>query len=461
MDSTKKLGTENISRLIWEFSLPAIVGILVSSLYNVIDRVFIGHSTGRLGIAAVAICFPIMLVQIAFGALVGIGATTLVSIRLGEQRRDEAEHIVGNTFTLVVLISAFITVLGLIFLDPILKAIGASNEVLPYARDFISIILLGSVFLHTALCMNSLIRAEGRPGKAMATMLIGTMMNLILAPLFLFVFKWGMKGAASATVISQMISFICVMTHFWSGKSILRIRLKNMIPSFHIIRSILALGIAPFVLQLAASVQNVIMNKSLQRYGGDLAISGMGAVFSIVVLTVMPVMGLNQGVQPIIGYNYGARNFDRVKETVKKALFASVAICMVGYLGTRMFPAQLVAIFNSQDREMVSFGRHALLVAFIFGPLISLQIVSAGYFQATGKVFLAMFLGLSRQVVFLLPAMLLLPLYFGIDGVLYSFPVSDALSAVVAMTFIFLEFKRLDYRNEVGLCAEMASTPST
>jgi len=459
MDSTKQLGTESISRLIWKFSLPAIVGILVSSLYNVIDRVFIGHSTGRMGIAAVAICFPIMLVQIAFGAMVGVGATTLVSIRLGEQRRDEAEHIVGNTFTLVVFISACVTVLGLIFLDPILRAIGASNEVLPYARNFISIILIGSVFLHTALGMNSLINAEGRPGKAMATMMIGTLMNLILAPLFLFVFKWGMKGAASATVISQMISFTFVMTHFWSGKSVLRLRLKNMIPSFYIIRSILALGIAPFILQLASSVQNVIMNKSLQRYGGDLAISGMGVVFSIVILMVMPVMGLNQGVQPIMGYNFGAKNYDRVKETVKKALFASAAICMVGYLVTRMFPAQLVGIFNSRDREMVAFGKHALLVAFIFAPLISLQIVSAAYFQATGKVFLAVFLGLSRQVVFLLPAMLLLPLYFGIDGVLYSFPVSDALSAVVAIAFLFLEFKRLDSRHELSLCAEIASTP--
>jgi len=285
----------------------------------------------------------------------------------------------------------------------------------------------------------------------MLTMMIGTVMNVILAPLFLFQFHWGMKGAASATVISQMISFLCVMSHFWSGKSVLKLRLKNMIPSAKLIWSIMALGAAPFVLQMAMSLMNVIMNRSLAKYGGDVAISGMGSVFAIIMLLTIPVMGLNQGLQPIVGYNYGARNFDRVKSAIKEAMMASFVLCFIGYLGTRIFPGQLVAIFNSQDKELIAFGRHALLVAFVFAPLISFQVVAAGYFQATGKVMMAMFLGLSRQVFILVPAMLLLPLYFGLNGVLYSFAVSDTISALIASVCIYYAFKHLDEKHQETL----------
>jgi putative MATE family efflux protein len=450
-DTTERLGTESIAKLIWTFSFPAIVGIVVNSLYNLVNRVYIGHSAGRLGMAAVTVGFPLMLVEVAFGSMVGIGAATLVSIRLGEQRKEEAEHIIGNTFTLAALISAVVTIVGLYFLDPILRSIGASAEVLPYARDFMGIILLGSVFLHTAMGMNAFIRAEGKPAKAMITVMIGTVMNIILAPIFLFVFKWGMKGAAWATVISQMISFFSVMSHFWTGKSSLRFRLKNLIPSMSIIRSILALGIAPFVLQLSASLQNVIMNKSLLKYGGDVAISGMGSVFAIILLLIMPAMGVSQGIQPIIGYNYGARNFGRVKETVKKAMVASVSLCFGGYLATRLFPVPLVSLFNGQDKELISFAHHALMVSFIFAPVIGLQVVCAGYYQAVGKVLMACFMGLSRQFLFLLPAMLLLPRFFGIEGVLYSFPVSDAIAGSVAVFCIWSEFKKLENQHQESL----------
>lgn len=455
-DSTERLRTESIGKLIWEFSLPAIITILVTSLYNIVNRVYIGHSAGRLGMAAVTVGFPIMLVEVAFGAMIGVGGTTMVSIRLGQQRKEEADHVVGNTFTLAVLISGIVTIFGLIFLDQILRAIGCSEDVLPYARDFNGIILCGSVFLHASIGMNSFIRAEGHPKVAMATMVIGTVMNLLLAPLFLFVFHWGMKGAAMATVISQTISFLCVMTHFWSGNSYLKLRWKYLIPQPHLIRAITALGLAPFILQLAASVQNVIMNKTLGKYGGDLAISGMGSVFAIITLLVMPVMGLNQGVQPIIGYNYGAHNFDRVKETVTKAMIASFGVCFVGYLATRLFPWQLIALFNSQDRELIIFGTHALTVAFIVAPLIGFQIVAAGYFQSTGKVMKSMFLGLSRQVLFMMPLVICLPMYFGIEGVLYAFPASDIISSVVASAFIFFEFRHLDAKHEETLAADVA-----
>ncbi|HEX2923792.1 MAG TPA: MATE family efflux transporter, partial [Chloroflexota bacterium] len=342
MDSTAKLGQEKIGSLLVTFSIPAIVGMLVSSMYNVIDRVFIGNSAGSIGIAAITVGFPIMIAQFAFIGMIGVGATALASIRLGQQKRDEAEFIMGNALVLLVVLALVMTVIGMIFMGPLLRIFGASDEVMPYAKTYMYIILGGSIFQTLSFGMNNFIRAEGNPRTAMATMIIGAVMNFLLAPLFIFVFGWGMVGAGLATALAQAVSATWVMLHFVLGRSTLKIRRKNLRVDLPTTRKIMELGTAFFAMQLAQSALNAVMNTSLGIYGGDIAISGMGIVISLTTLIVMPMVGINQGAQPIVGYNYGAQKFDRVKSTLKCSAVASTSIATIGYIVIRLFPTQLI-----------------------------------------------------------------------------------------------------------------------
>jgi putative MATE family efflux protein len=448
MDHSKRLGEESVLKLLIKFSIPAIVGMLVNALYNVVDRIFIGNGVGPLGIAGITIGFPIMLVQMAFAMLIGIGANSLVSIRLGEQKKEEAELILGNALVLFIIESVILSAVGLIFLEPLLSAFGASAAVMPYAKDYMSIILWGAVAQAIGFGMNNFIRAEGNPGTAMWTMLIGAILNTILDPLFIFVFGWGIKGAAIATIMSQAASAAWVLYHFLGGRSSLKVHLKNLKLSLPIVMKIATLGAAPFLMQLAASLLNWIMNKSLIVYGGDIAVSGMGVVMSITMLILMPVFGINQGAQPIIGYNYGALKFDRVKQALKLAIISATFVVCLGFVIVRAFPVQLISMFNREDAELLAFGERALKVFLTFLPIIGFQIVSANYFQAVGKPRHAAFLSLSRQVLILIPAMLILPRFFGLDGVLMAGPTSDLTSSIVTGIFLLVELRHLDARHQ-------------
>ena len=448
MDSSKQLGELKISKLLMKFSIPAIVGMLVNALYNVVDRIYIGNGVGSQGIAGITITFPVMLVMMAFSMLIGMGANSLVSIRLGQNRKDEAEGIFGNAISLLILISLALTVIGLVALNPLLKLLGASEQILPYARDYLQIILIGGVFQSVGMGVNNFIRSEGNPKIAMYTMLIGALINTVLDPIFIFVFNWGMRGAAIATIISQAVSAIWVLSYFLRGKSLLKIHVKNLKLKFSIFSGILALGVAPFTMQIAASAQNMIMNISLATYGGDVAISGMGIVNSIVILIIMPIFGINQGVQPIIGYNYGAKKYDRVKEAYKLASIFATSIVVLGWIVTRLFPVQLVSMFNSKDIELITFGTIAIKRFMMFLPVIGFQIVSSNYFLAIGKPIHSALLGLSRQIMILIPALLILPIFFGLEGVISAGPLSDIVSSVVTGIFIFIEMKKLDARHE-------------
>jgi putative MATE family efflux protein len=448
LDRSKQLGEEKILSLIIKFSIPAIIGMLVNALYNIVDRIFIGNGVGSDGIAGAAIGFPIMLIMMAFNMLIGLGANSLVAIRLGEQRKAEAEQIMGNALVLLVALSLVITVLGLMFLDPLLKLFGASAVVLPYAREYMRIILLGSVFQAIGMGMNNFIRSEGNPKIAMFTMLIGAILNTILDPLFIFVFHWGMAGAAYATIISMAVSAAWVLYHFVYGKSVLKLHMKNFKLNPQVIGKVVAIGAAPFMMQFAASILNAIMNRSLSVYGGDVAVSGMSAVMSITMLFLMPIFGINQGVQPIIGYNYGAQKYDRVKEALKLGIMAATIVVIFGFIITRLFPVQLISIFNAKDTALIAFGSHALKVFLIFMPIIGFQIVSSNYFQAVGKPVQAGLLSLSRQVLILIPAMLILPRFFGVEGVLYAGPLSDIVSSVITGLFLYFELKHLDKKHQ-------------
>ncbi|MBO8127103.1 MAG: MATE family efflux transporter [Firmicutes bacterium] len=448
VDRSKQLGEEKISTLLTRFSIPAIVGMIVNAVYNVVDRIFIGNGVGSLAIAGITIGFPIMLVIMAFAMLIGIGATSLISIKLGEQNKEEAELILGNGTSLLVLISLAISLVGLVFITPLLKAFGASEAVLPYARDYMVIIMATTAITSVGFGMNNFIRAEGNPKIAMLTMLIGAITNIILDPIFIFVFGWGVKGAAWATVIARTLSAAWVLYYFLSGQSVLKLHLKNLKPRLPIVKMIVTIGAAPFAMQLASSVLNTILNRTLTHYGGDIAVAAMGVIMSLMTLLVMPVIGINQGAQPIIGYNYGAQNYDRVKKALKLAIAAATAIVTVGFVITRLYPEELVALFNSGDQELIALGSRALQTFMLFLPIIGFQIVGANYFQAVGKPKAAMFLTLSRQVILLIPLILILPRFYGLNGILYAGPAADLGSAILTGIWLYLELRNLTDKHE-------------
>lgn len=456
MDRSKQLGEEKVSRLLLKFSIPAIVGMLVNALYNVVDRIFIGNGVGSLGIAGITIGFPFMIVIMAFAMLIGIGSTSLISIKLGEQRKEEAETIAAHGMILLIGTAAILSVVGLIFIDPLLQLFGASEVVLPYAREYMRIILWGTVFQAVGFGMNNFIRAEGNPKIAMITMLIGAVLNTILDPVFIFIFEWGIQGAALATIISMAVSAIWVLYYFFGGKSLLKIRVKNMKLQLPVVGKICAIGSAPFAMQLAASLLSAIINNSLTYYGGDVAVSAMGVLNSVTMLILMPIFGINQGAQPIIGYNYGAQKFDRVKETLKLAIIAATVVVSLGFAVIQLFPAQLIALFNQEDKELIKLGARALRIFLIFLPIIGFQIVGANYFQAVGKPKKAMFLSLSRQVIILIPAVLILPRIFnlGLNGILLAGPVSDLGSSVLTGILLFMELRHLEQKHQEGYSAE-------
>lgn len=451
MDHSKQLGEGKVLNLLIKFSLPAIVGMLVNGLYNVVSRMFIGNAEGALGIAGLTICFPPMLITMAFMVLIGIGANTMVSIKLGEGKRDEAEKIFGNSVSLFIIISLVITLVGLVFLDPMLKLFGASHDVLPYARAYMGIILTGTIFQAFSLGMNNFIRGEGNPKVAMGTMLMGAGINIILTPLFIFVFGMGVTGAAIATVLAQLSSSVWVMTYFLSKRSSLKIRKENLKLDIHRVRTIFSLGSAPFFMQLATALINLILNWSLINYGGDIAISGMGIVTSLQFLVTMPLFGITQGVQPIIGYNYGAKNYSRVREALKLAIIGAMAIACIGFLFIEIFPAQIVSLFNRNNPALIEFTVYAVRVFMMCLPILGFQIIGSQYFQAVGKPRESAILGLSRQIILFTPAVLVLPIIFGLHGVIIAGPAADFLSTVLTGIWLLKEMKHLGHKHNESL----------
>ena len=455
MDRSRELGEGRITHLLFKFSIPAIVGMMVNALYNVVDRIFVGQGVGSMAIAGITIGFPMMIVLMAFGMLIGQGANALISIRLGEGKRDEAELIMGNAMVLLVVSSLVLTVLGLIFMDPLLRLFGASETVLPFGRAYMKIIYCGAVFQGIGFGMNNFIRSEGNPKLAMMTMLIGAVLNTILDPIFIYTLKMGIEGAAWATILSQAASAVWVVWHFIGERSVLKLRVKKFRMNWPVVLPALAIGLAPFSMQLAAGLLNSILNRQLVNYGGDLAVSAMGIVGSIATLIVMPIFGINQGVQPIIGYNYGAQKFDRVKRALWGAVLAATAVVVIGFIVIQLFPAWLIGFFN-RDPKLLALGTRALRIFNTMLPVIGFQIVSAAYFQFVGKPRQAMFLSLSRQLLLLIPALLILPRFWGIDGVFYAGPAADLGSAILTGICLYKELQHLEDRHLEGLALEEA-----
>lgn len=446
-DRQKRLGIEPIGELLAKFSIPAIVGMLVNAFYNIVDRLYIGHikDVGHIAITGVGLTLPITTIIMAFGMLVGIGSGAAMSIKLGKKKFKEAEKIVGNAFVLNVIISIAITILGLIFVGPLLKILGSSSETFGYAKEYIDVILMGTIFNSMAFSMNSLIRAEGNPKMAMITMLIGALLNTILDPIFIFTFDMGIKGAAIATVISQIISAAWVLSYFFGKKSTIKIKKENMKLDKKVVKNIFSIGIAPFSMQIAASLVAITANKALKANGGDLAIGAMAVINSVSLIFLMPMFGLNQGAQPIIGFNYGAGNYKRVKDTLKTAVTVATIIAIIGFILIQAFPDKIVGFFN-KDPELLRIGTQGIRIYLFMLPVIGFQIVSSNYFQAVGKARLAMFLGMLRQVILLIPLLIILPNIkgLGLVGVWLAGPISDALASVITGILIVKEMKGLN-----------------
>lgn len=440
------LGEEKVSRLLLKFSVPAIIGMVVSALYNIVDRIYIGNSPvlGSNGLAGITIGFPLMLIQLAIGVLFGVGGATLFSMRLGQKRPEEAEKVLGNAFFMLVAASLTYMVLGELFLEPILVMFGASPVILPYSMEYMRVIFFGSTFQVLSMGINHFIRADGNPKIAMYTMFIGAGINIVLDPLFIYTFNWGMMGAALATIIAQGISATWVVMYFIGKRSHNKLKLENIVPQKAIILKISSLGLPGFALQIASSLLNTVLNRSLFVYGGDIAVSGMGVINSIQTFMIMPIIGLNQGVQPIVSFNFGAQKYERVKTAIKLAISVATMIVVVGFLITRLFPIQLVSIFN-RDPELLVFGNKAIFAWFLMLPVVGFQILASNFFQAIGKSKTAMFLTLTRQVILLIPAILLFPIFWGIDGLLYAAPFADLLAALLTGYFFLKVLHELSH----------------
>lgn len=435
------LGEAPIGKLLVEYSIPAIIGMTLTSLYNIIDSIFIGHGVGALAISGLAITFPLMNLLVAFCTLVGVGGATLSSIRLGQKDKKGAEDILGNVAILCVINAIFYGGLAFIFLEPILFFFGASEATLPYARDFMQVILLGSPISYVMIGLNNIMRATGYPQKAMLSSMLTVGCNIILAPIFIFVLNWGIRGAALATICSQFIGMLWVLYHFYSPKTYIRFQRHSMRLKQHIIANIFAIGMSPFVMNVCACCIVIFINNRLLNYGGDMAIGAFGILNRIQMLFVMIVMGITMGMQPITGYNYGAQHFDRVKRTLKLGITAGCIITTLGFIIGELFPSIFVGMFTD-NHELTDEATLALRIGILSFPVVGAQIVITQFFQSIGKARISIFLSLSRQLLFLLPGLAFLPPFYGVEGVWFSMPLSDALAFAVAALMLAYHYKK-------------------
>lgn len=426
------LETQSIFRLLIDYSLPAIVGMTVTSLYNIIDSIYIGHGVGALAISGLAVTFPLMNLIMAICLLVAVGGSTVCSIELGRKNTAGAALVMGHVVVLGLVFSVVFGALSLYFLRPILVLFGASADTMPYAHDFMQVLLLGLPIGYTMLGLNNIMRATGYPKKAMLTAMLSVGCNILIAPLFIFVFHWGIRGAALATVCSQCVALVWIVVHFCKPDSTVHFMAGIYRLRATVTRSILAIGLSPFLMNACACVVVIIINNSLYRYGGDLAIGAYGIMNRIIMLFVMVVLGLTQGMQPIIGYNYGARRPLRVRRTLLYGIAAGSVVTSLGFMAFQFAPHALAALFTA-DPGLTGLAVTALRIGGVAFFLTGGQIVIASFFQSIGMPSVAIFLSLTRQLLFLIPGLLILPLFLGLNGVWVSLPVADSLSFLVAL----------------------------
>ncbi|MDR0619880.1 MAG: MATE family efflux transporter [Bacteroidales bacterium] len=427
----QELEQKPVSTLLWMYSIPAIITAVANSLYNIIDRLFIGNSVGAMAISGLALSLPIMILLQAFGTLVGVGAASRISIVLGMKDKNWAEDILGTAILMTVIIWAVVSASFMFALDPILIFFGGSPETIPYAKEFLQIIIPFSLFSNFAYSYCNIIRASGYPEKSMVIMVLGLVVNILLDVLFILVFGWGIRGVAIATAMAMFFTAIATMYHFTRQKSFIRFHWNKLRIRLFIVRNITSIGLAPFLINVAASIVTVLYNTHLKRLGGDLAVGAYGIVNSLAVVFVMLVLGLCQGMQPVAGYNFGAGLMPRVKEVLRKSLFVATVITTTGFVAVELFPHAIARCFTS-DKSLSEMTAAGLRYVFLIYPFVGYQIVTGNFFQAIGRASSSIFLSLIRQTLYLIPMLFLLPLFWGMDGLWVATPVSDFLAFITS-----------------------------
>jgi len=435
------LGKDNVWKLLLQYAIPSIIAMTASSLYNIIDSIFIGHGVGALAISGLAITFPLMNLSVAFGAMVGVGAATLMSLRLGQKDYSSANHILGNMITLNIIFGLSYSVLVLIFLDPILQFFGASSATLPYAREYMQIILLGNVVTHLYWGLNALIRASGKPKLSMYLMIGSVIINTILAPIFIYTFNWGISGAALATVLAQVIMLLLQIRYFSNKGNFIHFQKGIFRLKWKIVSDSLAIGLSPFFMNAVSCVLVIIVNQGLIKYGSDLHVGAFGIINRMAFLFAMVVMGLNQGMQPIAGYNFGANQTDRVDKVMKYTIALATLVMTLGFLVCEIFPHAVAAIFTT-DQTLIGLAVPGLRIVFIFFPVVGFQMVAVNFFQSIGMAKKSIFMSLTRQLIFLLPGLFILPHFLGAKGIWYSMPIADLLSSLVAAYMLAVVYRK-------------------
>ncbi|MCM1029580.1 MAG: MATE family efflux transporter [Pseudoflavonifractor sp.] len=446
--SPMTLGTRSISHLLVQYSVPAIIASVATSLYNIIDSIFIGRGVGAMAIAGLAITFPLMNLVVAFCTLVAVGGATISSIFMGQKAIGRATDVVNNVLVLCVIHAIVIGGGALIFLDEILTFFGATPETIPYAREFMQVILWATPLSFVFIGLNNLMRATGYPRKAMVSALLSVAVNLVLAPVFIFIFDWGIKGAALATVCGQGAAFIWVLCHFLNPQSFIHFDRHRLWFTPPIVRRMYAIGLSPFLMNVCACVVVVFINKALLDYGdaaGNLAVGAYGILNRTTMFFVMIVFGVTQGMQPILGFNYGAGNWERVKHTLRIGIWLGVGITTVGWAVTELLPDTVSSLFTT-DPTLIGLARRGFRIYFIAYPVVGAQVVIQNYFQSVGRPKLSIFLSLTRQLIFLIPFLIILPRYWGIDGVWASMTGSDIIAFIIALITLTITMRRANRR---------------
>lgn len=443
-----ELSEKPVFSLLLQYAIPAIVAMVASSLYNIVDGIFIGQGVGAGAIMGLAITMPIMNLSAAFGAMVGVGGSTLLSVKLGEKDYNFAAKILGNVITLNCIIGIGLGAVMLLFLDPILRFFGASDYTIPYARDFMVIVLIGNVFTHLFLGLNAMLRSSGKPKKAMKATIMTVIINIALAPLFIFVLHLGIRGAALATVLSQLIVLLWQFKLFSNPNELIHLRRDTYRLERRIVTGSLSIGLSPFLINLCACIVVIIINKQLVSYGGDVAVGAYGIANRMMFFFVMVVIGINQGMQPIAGFNFGAKHYTRLNQVLKYAITIATGIWIVGFIVCVLLATPVASAFTN-DEELLKEAAHALRVMNLVVPIIGFQMITIGFFQSIGKAGISIFLSLTRQLLFLVPLLLILPNFFGLEGIWYSVPIADGTAAITAAIVLIYHMRKFKMRGKL------------
>lgn len=453
------LAEKPVGSLLMQYAIPAIVAMAASSVYNIIDGIFIGQGVGAEAIMGLALTGPLMSLTAAFGAMVGVGAATLMSVKLGQKDYGTAQKILGNVVIMNLTLGIVLGLLLLVFINPILRFFGASDVTLPYARNFMSIILVGNVVTHMYLGLNALLRSTNRPQKAMCATIGTVVLNCILAPIFIFVLGWGIRGAATATIMAQMIMLTWQLRLFSNKDELIHLNRSIIKLDVKIVKESLLVGLPQFLINLCACLVAAMMTRSLTTYGGDMAVGAFGICNRFILFIVMVVIGLNQGMQPIAGYNFGARRYDRVLGVLGKALIFGSVITLAGFVIGVFFPTPFVSVFAKDSPQLIKLSAHALSCMVMMFPIVGIQIVSTAFFQSIGYAPKSIFLSLTRQLIFLVPAIFILPHLYAdpLEGLWHAAPVADGLASVLAITLLVLQVKK--FKKQMQAPVENMHTP--